>query len=60
MQVDDLMEVMSLIAKLNRTVDGQQQVISKYVELYGPLPEDAKTGQEKAKMNGQQEPVPQP
>lgn len=38
MRVDDLMEVLGAMAKLNRTIDNQQQIIDKYHEIYGPLP----------------------
>lgn len=36
MRVDDLMEVMGAMAKLNRTIDDQQQQLNQYIEKFGP------------------------
>lgn len=49
MRVDDLMEVMGAMAKLNRTIDSQQQIIDKYHEIYGPLPMEEAPKQEDQK-----------
>jgi hypothetical protein len=38
MRVDDLMEIMGAIAKLNRTIDEQQRIIDQYAKMFGALP----------------------